>query len=197
MRFLPGAAPGLAESLQISRTVGIHVSAVVPGGPAAEAGLEPGDLITAIDGKVVTPATDLAALVAGYQPGDELTLTVQRPAEADGEQIVTVTLGAKPNDPETAYLGVQVAPVARIQAERVAPSGMNTPGETWRFYRRIPDARRYFFRAVPAPSLPTMPPMWMMPYGYWYGAPGYGVPYIVPPPGFIYLHPTPNAVPGA
>lgn len=194
MRLLPGAVPWLADG--ITNTAGIHVRTVVPDGPAAEAGLETGDLITAIDGEPVIPATDLAALIAGYEPGDELALTIQRPADADGEETVTVTLGARPGDSEAAYLGVQVAPIIGFRAERAARPGMGTPPGQWHFQRRVPGDRLYFFRAVPAPPLPPMPPLWMAPYGsYWYGAPGFGAPYMAPPTDFIYLHPTPNAAP--
>ncbi|WP_129840698.1 trypsin-like peptidase domain-containing protein [Streptomyces sp. RFCAC02] len=64
--------------------------AVEPGGPADEAGLEDGDVITAVDGETVRSGDELIVKVRSHRPGDELVLTVER----DGEELsLTVTLG--------------------------------------------------------------------------------------------------------
>jgi S1-C subfamily serine protease len=70
---------------------GAQVVEVLPGSPAAEAGLEVDDVITAVDGEPVTADNPLADQVRAHQPGDEITLTVQR---VDEELEITVTLGA-------------------------------------------------------------------------------------------------------
>ena len=57
---------------------GAQVGAVTPGGPAAAAGLQAGDLITSIDGTVVTDATQLIVTIRSNAPGDTVTLTVER-----------------------------------------------------------------------------------------------------------------------
>jgi putative serine protease PepD len=63
----------------------------VPGGPAADAGLEAGDVILALDGKTVQGSSELIVAIRSKQPGDTVTLTVRR----DGsEHQVEVTLGA-------------------------------------------------------------------------------------------------------
>ena len=64
---------------------------IVPGGPAEAAGLEPGDLIVAIDGKAVTDSSELIVAIRSRQPGDEVRLTVRRDGD---EREYTVTLGA-------------------------------------------------------------------------------------------------------
>ncbi|MFA9429528.1 S1C family serine protease [Egicoccus sp. AB-alg2] len=70
------------------------VLAEVPDGPAADAGLQPGDIIVRIDDFEVTSMIDLAGRIQQYQPGDEVTVTYLR----DGaEQTTTVTLGERPN----------------------------------------------------------------------------------------------------
>jgi len=57
---------------------GALVSAVVPGSPAAVAGIRPGDLITQLDTQpIVAPAVFVSAL-AGLQPGDRVDIQVQR-----------------------------------------------------------------------------------------------------------------------
>ena len=73
--------------------VGLYVSAVDVGGPAATAGLKQGDVITAIDGTAVADADQLAAVTLTHKPGEMVTLTYDRagtPADA------TITLAVPP-----------------------------------------------------------------------------------------------------
>jgi serine protease Do len=67
---------GLAESFGLDRLDGVLVSAVEPGGPAATAGLEPGDVILALDDQEVTSSIDLPARVAAIKPGTSIRLMV-------------------------------------------------------------------------------------------------------------------------
>lgn len=72
---------------------GAEVGEVRPGSPAEEAGLQAGDVITAVDGEAVPSAEELQRLIESKKPGDELELTVDR----DGAtRRVTVTLGSRP-----------------------------------------------------------------------------------------------------
>jgi S1-C subfamily serine protease len=74
--------------------VGVLVFSVQPGGPAAAAGIKPGDVITAIDGKPVTSSQELNELVAGMAPGQKVTVAIMHP---DGSTAtVTVTIGQFP-----------------------------------------------------------------------------------------------------
>jgi S1-C subfamily serine protease len=57
---------------------GAQVLAVVPESPAVEAGLREGDLILAVDDEEVTRETPLTDLIAAYEPGDLVVLTVER-----------------------------------------------------------------------------------------------------------------------
>jgi S1-C subfamily serine protease len=54
---------------------GAPVAGVVAGGPAAEAGLETGDRITAVDGAEVGEVAALLAALDQHEPGDSLELT--------------------------------------------------------------------------------------------------------------------------
>jgi putative serine protease PepD len=64
---------------------------VQPGTSAADAGLQAGDVVTAVGDRVVTTSTELTAAVRSAAPGDEVTLTVRRGQDT---QQVDVTLGA-------------------------------------------------------------------------------------------------------
>lgn len=79
--------------------------------PADRAGLKPGEVIMAVNDRSVADAAELAAILRDYRPGDVITLTV-RAAESDVRRLVRVTLGAHPDDPERAYLGVEVSDAA-------------------------------------------------------------------------------------
>jgi putative serine protease PepD len=66
---------------------------VTPGSPAANAGLKPGDLITAIDGRPIASTEQFIETVDTYSPGNKLTMTVRR----GGTTLhVTLTLGTRP-----------------------------------------------------------------------------------------------------
>lgn len=71
---------------------GAEVRQVEPGSPAAEAGLQPGDVVTAIDDRAVDSAASLTGYVRQYAAGDQATLTVVRDGAAEQ---VTVTLAVR------------------------------------------------------------------------------------------------------
>jgi S1-C subfamily serine protease len=74
-------------------SAGQSVVEVVEDGPSAAAGIEPGDVITAFDGQDITRQSSLLDLLFGHEPGDEVTVTVDR----DGTpQTFQVTLGERP-----------------------------------------------------------------------------------------------------
>ncbi|HWA67299.1 MAG TPA: trypsin-like peptidase domain-containing protein [Mycobacteriales bacterium] len=57
---------------------GSDADAVTPGGPAAKAGLEPGDIIVAVNGERITTADELIVAIRSRVPGDRITLTYLR-----------------------------------------------------------------------------------------------------------------------
>ena len=81
---------GLADSFGLDRLDGVLVSAVEPGGPAATAGLEPGDVILALDDEEVTSSIDLPARVAAIKPGTSIRLMVFHRGDT---KAVNVTVG--------------------------------------------------------------------------------------------------------
>lgn len=73
---------------------GVGVAAVTPGGPAAKAGLRPGDVITAVNGTATTDTETLAAVLAGLRPGQQVSLNVTK---ANGSTTtIHLTLGQLP-----------------------------------------------------------------------------------------------------
>lgn len=87
--------PQIAEQLGLPNTDGVIVRAVVPDGPAANAGIAPGDVITAIDGEPTASPEDLLAILRDREPGDTVTMSIRG---ADGqEREVDVTLTERPS----------------------------------------------------------------------------------------------------
>lgn len=76
---------------------GCEVQVVVPGSPAAIAGLQPGDAITAIDGAAIKSDADLLLALSKTRPGDTIKLTIERgPAAARKSLQVSATLTREP-----------------------------------------------------------------------------------------------------
>ena len=69
---------------------GAYVASVAAGSGAEAADLQEGDIITALNGEAVEGASDLMLAVRGEQPGETVTLTVNRGGQ---EQEIQVTLG--------------------------------------------------------------------------------------------------------
>jgi len=103
--------PAIVRGLGLSVEGGILVSDVTPGGPAAQAGLQRGDVITSIDGKPVTDVGHFRNLVAGTAPGTRVQLTILRNGR---QQAAEVAIG---DAPEPARPVAAAAP-ARSRAGR-------------------------------------------------------------------------------
>lgn len=70
---------------------GAYVVSVVEGGPAAEAGVQQGDIVTAVDGDTISSADGLIIALREHEVGDKVTLTVQRGSDVTE---LEVTLGS-------------------------------------------------------------------------------------------------------
>lgn len=74
---------------------GVYVSSVSTGSGAANAGLQEGDIITAIDSTKISSMTELQSALKGYKAGDKVTLTVARQSGRQYEESkVDVTLSS-------------------------------------------------------------------------------------------------------
>lgn len=121
----PEATPESEEEVQPVPTdvTGALVGAVLTGGPADEAGIRPGDVVTAVEGEAVDAENDLAALVNQYAPGDEVGVTIFDP-ESGEEVTIVVVLGENPNDATVPFLGVRYI---MIEAEDAIAGGDGGP----------------------------------------------------------------------
>ncbi len=96
--FYTMVSPALAEAQDLPVDYGALIgrtdgSAIIPGGPAEQAGLRDGDIIVALDGETLSEETDLAMAILPYDPGETVTLRVLRDNTATE---IDVTLGELP-----------------------------------------------------------------------------------------------------
>jgi serine protease Do len=112
---------GLAAALGLESTEGALVAGVEPGSPAADAGIEAGTVITAVNGMPVAEPRDLVFAVADLEVGSEARLSVR--TEAGETEEVVVTIRTQPSVQEAsaesaaagedgARLGLSVAPLS-------------------------------------------------------------------------------------
>jgi putative serine protease PepD len=91
-----GAAPAhayLGLSTAPAPGGGAQVAEATPGGPAADAGLAAGDVVTEIDGDAINDPDDVVEAIEDHEPGDRVSVTVTR---GGAERTVDVTLGQRP-----------------------------------------------------------------------------------------------------
>lgn len=74
-------------------TTGALITQIIPGSPAEDAGLEEGDVVTAVNGEAVGSAAELIDVLTGFKPEDVVELEVVNP---DGSRTVDVTLEIRP-----------------------------------------------------------------------------------------------------
>ncbi len=85
--------PSVSGGAAIAKDSSSGASPIVPGSPAAKAGLQAGDLITAVNGTAVASINQFVGAIANYAPGDTVTLTVNRSGQTKS---IKVTLGSQP-----------------------------------------------------------------------------------------------------
>jgi serine protease Do len=91
--FIDTVPPDLAQRAGLDRPHGAVVTDVVPGGPAALAGLRPGEIILSFGGRPIEDASDLIWIASTAGVGQSIPLEVLGP---DGRRTVPVVLGELP-----------------------------------------------------------------------------------------------------
>jgi serine protease Do len=134
--------PDIAESLGLKKVTGALVAEPQPDGPAKKAGIEAGDVITAVNGEEVKDARDLAKKIGALPPKANVKLTV---LQKGAEKTVNLALGELPNSKEAkaspgkddsngvdlGKLGLTLAPAARVAgagSEGVVVTGVDQSG---------------------------------------------------------------------
>ncbi len=120
----------LADSFGLQKPAGALVSSVDPGGPAAKAGLQAGDVILAVNGAPVNSSSELPSQIAAMKPGTKATLDVWRDKS---KKQVTVTLAslsdtkvadASAGTAEPRRLGVTVRALTPTERNGTASHGL-------------------------------------------------------------------------
>jgi serine protease Do len=127
------------EALGVKTTDGALVRSVSPGGAAASAGMKPGDIIVAYNGKPVKKNDDLVAMVMATKPGTTVPLRVLRDKS---EQTLSVTVDELDLEAETTQQTRNRE--AEPQNEATAGFGMSLSNITADVGRRLrlPDGAR-------------------------------------------------------
>jgi serine protease Do len=132
----------IADSLGLKKAEGALVAEPQADSPAKQAGIEAGDVITAVDGKPIKDARDLAKRIGALAPKTAVKLTV---LHKGSEKAVTLTLGELPNSKEAradtvtpdngstdfAKLGLTLAPATRVSGaggQGVVVTGIESSG---------------------------------------------------------------------
>jgi serine protease Do len=116
---------GIADSLGLKKAEGAMVDQPQGDSPAAKAGIQSGDIITAVNGAPVKDARDLARTIGMMAPNASVALGIIRQGE---QKTVSLTLAEMPNDQHVAsadtgaaqpesgvpHLGLQVAPASEV-----------------------------------------------------------------------------------
>ena len=84
--------PVLCEQMNLQKGFGLVVDYVVPGGPAATAGIQQNDILKLLNDQILMEPNQLSKLVRSYQEGAAVTLTVLRKGK---EEKISVKLGKK------------------------------------------------------------------------------------------------------
>ena len=87
----------IADSLGLKKAEGALVAEPQPNGPAAKAGIQSGDVITAVNGDHVRDARELARTIGSFAPGTSIKLNILHKGT---DKVVNLTLGTLPNTVE-------------------------------------------------------------------------------------------------
>ncbi len=112
----------VAESIGLGKPAGALVQNVEAGAPADKAGVEAGDIITKVDGKMVEKSADLPRLIGSTKPGTKTTLQVYRRGST---RDLVVTVGEFEADRTAQLAGEPAAPTPQKSTLGLAVSDLS------------------------------------------------------------------------
>jgi Do/DeqQ family serine protease len=124
-----GVSSEIARSLGMPSVKGALVSSVVPGGAAAKAGVERGDVIVAFGGAPVDDSNSLRNHVAEMKPGSDVTFRVWRNGQEKdlhgqlGELDAPKSAANEGAEPQHGALGLSVQPLTPEDARELGLAG--------------------------------------------------------------------------
>ena len=86
-------SPELAETFGVKADAGVIITGVLQAGPAAQAGMRPGDVIVKVGETATRNVSELLTAVASLKPGEAAKFDVRR---GDSEVVLNITPGARP-----------------------------------------------------------------------------------------------------
>jgi serine protease Do len=118
----------LAQSFGLDRPRGALVSSVEDDGPAAKAGVKPGDVIVGVNGEPIDRFSELSGIIAGLKPGSEAELRVWRDRKEHEIEVRVEELQDEParladSGEPGGKLGLSVRPLTPEEKRRVDTDG--------------------------------------------------------------------------
>ncbi len=90
--------PDIARALGLKSTDGVVITGIARNSPAHRAGLQPGDVIRAIDGKKIATGSDALVVISSRRPGSKLNLSVVRDGKETTVEVTAIERPARPAD---------------------------------------------------------------------------------------------------
>jgi serine protease Do len=119
----------LAEEEGLDLTEGVYIDSVVVGSAAEEAGIKEGDVVTQINGKKITKASELQEIVATHRPGDEIKLAINRSGKSIERTVILKNIEGtteevrKESGKMQSVLGAELVSIEKEEARRLNIDG--------------------------------------------------------------------------
>jgi len=127
---IQGVSQDLADSFGLKKAQGALVSAVEPKSPADKAGIKPGDIILAVDGRAVENSIDLPRIIGESRPGTAVNLKLWRQGQT---RELRASLGEIPaekiakadsdSQAKSGKLGLAVRPLTQEERKQIETEG--------------------------------------------------------------------------